>query len=66
MIVGCVRSIPVRPGGLRIRSVVVGPFPCALDVYGFVLVRCVHSRAPWVSSVSFEGDRSIPGGRRVC
>ena len=63
----CVRSIPVRPGSRRVctvhsRAQLVsldgfGPFPFALGVVGFVGVRSVHSRAPWV--VGLVGVHSV-------
>ena len=44
---GCVRSIPVRPGGRWVISGAFGSFPCALGFVGFVGVRSVHTREPW-------------------
>ena len=61
-----VRSVHSRPPlGL------FGPFPCALEIYGFVVVhsrapfvfvrvRSVHSRAPWWWSGSLGSVRPIP------
>ena len=74
VVVGCVRSIPVRPGGRRFRTGAFGPFPSALGVVVFVRlpfasavwvvvlirVRSVHSLAPLGSSGSFGCVRSIP------
>ena len=57
----CVRSIPVRPGGRRVRLCTFGPFPFALV---FVRVRSVQFHA---SCVIVGCVRSIPvrtGGDR--
>ena len=54
-IVGCVRSISVRP---KVRSGAFGPFTRALGVVGFVRVRLVRSGA-------FGPFPLRPGGRRV-
>ena len=55
----CVRSIPVRPGGRRVRSGAISPFPCAMGVVGFHQVRSVHSRTSWRWSWSFGSVPSI-------
>ena len=57
---GCVRSIPVRPEGIRVRSGAFSPFSCALGVGGFVRVRSVHSRQLWESSGSIGSDGTFP------